>query len=381
MSSNQNSLGSLNLVGERPIRKIAYTLHWDQAWGRGVIKKILGQTGVWLDSGYDARIFMLSPQENAAEIAAAIDATVPVTTRSYQGIAGRFVQYHPLTHLVDAWKPDMVYLRYSGAYPALVGLTRRIPSIYEINTDDLTDFQVERSYRGWYNRLTRGCLLSEARGMIFVSGEVARKPQFTCFGKPTIVIGNGIDLSAYEQLPAPLNPHPRLVFLAGSPEEPWQGIDKVSVLAEHVPAWEFDLIGVTQEQLGESVPANIRAHGFLDRSQYESILAQADVAISQLALHRKKMDENSTLKVLEYLAFGLPTIVAYTETDLPPPQPYILQLPNTPDNIVPYLATIRQFVEQMQGRRVPREHILHLDVRRKEHQRLEFFSRVLSAAH
>lgn len=359
------------------MRKIAYTLHWSPIWGRGILKKVLSQARSWLEAGHDVRLFMLTPAADAAEHIREVDSLVPVSIRLYHGLAGRFAHYYPLVRMVLDWQPDLLYHRYAGYYPALAALAGSLPTVFEINTDDVNEYRIGPAYRYWYNRLTRRRLLSRARGMIFLTAEISRRPHFTCFHKPSTVISNGIALSRYSPLPPASNPHPRLIFI-GSPGEPWHGIDKIFLLAERFPAWCFDVVGPHAAQIEHPTPANLTLHGPLDRSQYEPLFAQADVAIGTLALHRNKMQEASPLKVREYLAFGLPTIIAYNDTDFPDQHPFILQIANTPDNVLVEVERIAQFVEAVRGRRIPRSDIEHLDVAYKERQRLEFFHRVLA---
>jgi len=279
--------------------------------------------------------------------------------------------------MVAKWKPDIVYARFEGCYPALVTLAAHIPLVLEIQTDDLAEYQLGPAYRHIYNRLTRGWLLARARGMVFLSHELAQKAHYTCFRKLSTVVSNGIDLSSYPPLPPEHNSWPRLVFI-GSPGAPWHGIDKLGLLADRYPDWHFDIIGVPSAEVPEMVMPNVTFHGILDRVHCEDICKRADVGIGTLALHRKDMEEASPLKVRQYLALGLPIIIAYVDSDLPEPRPYILQLPNTPDNVATHLSTIGRFVEQVKGLRVPRAEICHLDTRQKEGVRLEFLNSLVN---
>ncbi|MFN3692462.1 MAG: hypothetical protein ACK4R7_06185, partial [Fervidobacterium sp.] len=74
-------------------------------------------------------------------------------------------------------------------------------------------------------------------------------------------------------------------------------------------------------------------YGMLFLDKYTPIMQQADIGISTLAPYRKKMNEASPFKVREYSALGLPVIIGYKDTDLPDGAPFILQIPNTEDNI------------------------------------------------
>ncbi len=121
---------------------------------------------------------------------------------------------------------------------------------------------------------------------------------------------------------------------------------------------------------------NVKAHGFLSTESYSQILASADVAIGTLALHGKNMDEASPLKVREYFAYGIPTIIGYKDTDFAEPAPFLLRLPNTAANAQDSVQQIEYFVNTWKGQSVPREAILHLDVAGKEHQQLAFFDQI-----
>jgi hypothetical protein len=84
------------------------------------------------------------------------------------------------------------------------------------------------------------------------------------------------------------------------------------------------------------------------------------------------MHEACPLKVREYLAFGMPVIAAYEDTDIPPNADYFLRLPNDDTPLAPHLSSIRAFLKYWQGRRVPRFAVAHLDTAVKERQRLAF---------
>lgn len=102
------------------------------------------------------------------------------------------------------------------------------------------------------------------------------------------------------------------------------------------------------------------------------------MAVGTLALHRKGISSTSAIKTGEYLAYGIPTIIGYEETDFPDGHPHLLQLPNTPDNVSANINTIREFVERVRGQRVDRSSIAHLDIEVKERERLRFMARIAS---
>jgi hypothetical protein len=158
---------------------------------------------------------------------------------------------------------------------------------------------------------------------------------------------------------------------------PWHGLDKILRMAALFPRWSFDLVGTNAAEIQSGVPSNVKVWGHLACPEYLPLMANADCAIGTLALHRNGINEASPLKTREYLALGLPVIIGYKDTDFPQGAEFLLELPNTEDNVLAYHGRIRSFVESWRGRRVSREYIRHLDLDEKERERLHFFRQVI----
>jgi glycosyltransferase involved in cell wall biosynthesis len=346
--------------------RIAYVVERDLSAEDAIVKKIATQSRCWREMGHDVGIFALSPSDSVTPALADLQ----VVQKHRRGWLDWLSRYRQLIDDVIQWQPTCAYFRFSTYFPAVGRLMRRIPTALEINTDDVAEYRTTMTRRAYaYHRLTRGRLFRRCRGIVTVTQALA--DSLRGFGKPVIAVPNGIDLQEFSSLPAPHNDAPRLAFL-GSPNMPWHGVDKVANLAKLNPDWEFDLIGPPAGSICQSAPGNIHLHGYLDREEYEPLLAKCDVAISSLALHRNSMDEASPLKLREYLAYGIPSIIAYTDTDFPKETSFLLQLSNTPRTIEENIDAIRNFVKQAKGTRVSREAIAHLDVREKESKRLFF---------
>ena len=354
------------------VNHLAYLLHWNEGPHSGVFKKVVRQTRLWAESGRAVSIHVISrkPWEQAWRNAAPHAA---VYFYPYQGFRSRWRAWSEAAHSLLALKPDLTYFRYDLFMQPLAALARDIPVVVEVNTDDYTEFCLQFGLRCLHNRLTRDRLFKLAAGVVFMTHELAASPYFVKFKKPQTVIANGIDLEAIPVTPPPENERPRLVFM-GADGLPWHGVDKILWLARQRPTWRFDIIGGHEQ---DDPPPNVVFHGVLGRDAYGRILTQADAAIGSLAAHRKGMDEACPLKTREYLAFGLPVIAAYRDTDFPEGAPFLLQLPNTETNVRTSLDAIDAFVAAWRGRRVDRKALTHLDVRVKEAQRLAFFEDVL----
>lgn len=356
--------------------RIAYVAHWDVSSETGILKKMAAQIRTWIAEGCTVRYFVVSPGDTVW--AGVRDLPIHVTRG--KTFWQRVLRMRDLYDAVVSWEPDIVYLRFSTYYPVLEAIVDRYPTVVEINSDDVREYRLMLSSTKYLlHRLSRSRLLRRVRGMVFVTGEIVSRPYFARFDKPALVLGNSISLSDYYVLPAPCNRVPRLVF-SGLGKSPWHGLDKVLHLAASCPDFTFDVIGHATDDFGQRIPDNVQVHGVLTRPAYEPILARADVAIGSLAMHRNGMDEGSPLKLREYLAYGIPSIIGYRDTDFPGEYPWLLRLPNTPDNVAISLDYIRRFVTRMRGVRVPREAVEHLDVRRKERKRLDFMEDVLANA-
>ena len=347
--------------------RIAYVAHWDVGRESGVLKKMAMQTRLWQEKGQDVRLFALSKSPGIWEGFGSI----PTHVVARGNILARQGNWSDLANAVLAWKPDVCYMRFTTFYPALGRMLRKVPTIFEINSDDLLEYRLRLSrsrYR--YHRTTRGLILRRARGLVVVGEQLARN--FRRFDKPVIVISNGIDLREYQVLPVSTSATPRLAFMGYG--QAWDGVDKVHRLAEAFPKWRFELVGPPAPP---SVPANIRYHGVLRQSEYKQILTHCHIGIGPLALHRKGMNETSALKTTEYLAYGLPTIVGYRETDFAEATPFLLEIPNTEDNIERCAPQIADWVKQWKHRRVLHSQIAHIDATNKEDKRLAFFHTIL----
>jgi hypothetical protein len=281
-----------------------------------------------------------------------------------------------LVHAVRRFNPRITYLRWDVFYPPMLWFPQRAALVVEVNTDDLQENALGSRLRAAYNARTRGFILGRAKALVFANGsELSTRASFRRYPGRHCVVTNGVDLEAYPALPAMPKEHPRLVFV-GSAGQPWQGIDKLMTLAAMRPQWQIDVVGM--DRLTQESPANLTWHGRLERPDVLRVLAEADVGVGALAIHRKGMDEVCALKVREYLAVGLPVVYAGRDPDTDGLGEYVLRIANTESNVVDDLGRITAFVQRSQGVRVPRSAVGHIDTACKEKQRLALFDDLAS---
>jgi hypothetical protein len=363
--------------------RIAYvSLHWARTKNTGVGKKIQNQIETWRRLGHEAQLFMhASRYEPASDLIEA--EVIPYEIRGkLQTEINRIRAASHMIEAVEKYKPDIIYLRYSIYVYPTHRLMKIAPTVEEINTNDLTQHEDLGGIYSLYNRFTRGIFLSRVHGLVAVSRELEVSPAFASYRKPTCVIANGIDLMAFNSLPAPSNDTPRLVFI-GSPGYIWHGVDKLVDFARRSPDLQVDIIGYESLSEFEPLPANLNLHGYLSAEAYRTVLARADLAISSLALHRIGLEEASTLKSRECLAMGIPVVMGYHDTDLGGLDcDFLLKIPNKEDNIQTHGEAIRAFAYKVRGVRADRSVLEpRIDSLRKEETRLKFFDQILSHEH
>jgi glycosyltransferase involved in cell wall biosynthesis len=361
--------------------RIAYvSLHWPRTLSNSVGKKIQRTLHAWGTAGHETRLFMHTARHEPSGELLPGEHFVYEGANKLQVELSRMRAAAGLVEAIAAYAPDLIHLRYGMYVHPIHRLTRIAPTVEDVTTNDLIQHQELGQVYALYNRLTRGLLLRRVHGLVAISKELACSPAFAPYRKPTLVLANGIDLENFEPFPAPANEIPRLVFI-GTPTVGFaaHGLDKLVYLAELCPDVRVDVIGYDGFPGQWPPPANITFHGYLPAERYRPVLAGADVAISSLAFHRVGMQEQSPLKSREYLAYGLPTVVPYVDSDLDDLDcDFLLKIPNTEDNIRTHAALIRDFAYRMRGRRVDRSMIAdRIDTRLKEAKRLEFFQKVV----
>jgi hypothetical protein len=361
--------------------RIAYFVVWNEAPNgttfKGVFYKIHAQIQMWQMLGHDVKLFVQTQAAGGFAKSYVPLEQIPTHISRYTSLIDRLQQGSSQFAEMRRWEPDIVYCRHAFFIPFLRDMARTFPTVVEINSDDMAQIVAQDGYKHqyWYFRLTRGLWLKHIRGFVHVIGELAERRHYTQFRKPSIVIGNSVDLSAYPTLPAPDNTTPNLVFIASTAL--WHGVDKIIKLAHHFPQWQFHLIGPLTDEVKAQLPANMTAYGYLTPEQYRWIMEKADVAIGSLAMHRIGLLTGSPLKVREYLSYGIPTIIGYQDADFPQPVPFLLTLPSVEGNVEAHYDEICNFVEKWRGKRLPREQVAHLDTKIKEYQRVEFMREIL----
>jgi len=361
------------------MRIASISLHWPRTKDSGVGKKLDRQIRLWQAGGHEARLFMHTSRY--APLSTLISAEViPYDSAGKLGTEfNRTKAAREVIASVKAYQPDVIYIRLAMYVYPVHRLVKIAPVIGEVNTNDIEQHKELGVVLSLYNRLTREILLKRVSGLVSVSEELARDVSYSAYHKPIRVISNGIDLSTFQPLDAPTNKTPRLVFI-GTPGYSWHGVDKLVELARRYPDLQVDIVGYEQLPEYEPLPPNLTLHGYLNAERYRKVMAGCDLAIGTLALYRKGMEEACPLKTRECLAYGLPMVLPYVDTDLKDlDADFLLRIPNKEDNIQTHGQAIHDFAYRMRGRRVDRNLIASIDQVAKEVERIRFFEEIVSS--
>jgi hypothetical protein len=371
--------------------KIAYIASGVSSKFDGVNKKLLSTINKWNEMGHDARLILVEDKTYIPPIEFLNNPSVMLIHYKKRL---EFYLSKCLLEDIEKWDPEVIYVR--GIVPHYMRSLRLFGKrgyliVQEVNTNDIAEIRnilfesiLKFNLNGvkWTSLylIARKIILRRIDGIVLLSNELAR---IIPKRKPRIVVGDGINLKQYPEWKDKKSYRQsdyNIVFL-GTSDRSWYGINKIVMIANEFPEFTIHLIGLYEDVLKNySVfHNNIKCYGFLEREKYEFLMKEMDVAVGSLSLHVNGMTESSPLKGREYLAYGIPTIIGYRDTDYYDKTPeYILQLPSSDDNVRNNLDQIKTFIERSKKMKIDRNEILHLDFEDKEKKRIDFFISLLS---
>lgn len=352
--------------------KLAYLLYLSIENQRGVWQKILDQSTM-LSDHFDIRIYVLSPNNSDAQIDKSAH-KFKISVSTYNSRFDQIIKILQVAEAINEFQPSGIYFRYGTYFPIFELLFRRYPTVIELNSNSRVEIKTQNIIKNMFHTRTAERIYRLASGFVAVTDEI--KSQYSIYNKPSMAIGNGIDLSRITPLETHNDPIIRLAFM-GSPGARWHGVeDIISAAASAFSKFDFDIIGYTKDEFPHATE-NVHFHGYLNPDQYRIILSRATVAIGSLALYKNDMQQGSTLKAREYLALGLPTILGHSDVDFPEQVEYILTVPNCPGAFGESRPQVEEFISKWRGRRIERGLISNLDTQIKENARAQFIQTII----
>lgn len=366
--------------------KIAYLAIIDVTSNYGVPKKIHYQLEGWRKAGAVCEFFgVASDAESQNRL---LDGQIIQRAKKKYALTQWVSDRRAFAKLVEAivsWQPDLVYLRWGYPKPEFLEIAHTFPTVIEVNGDVIRTAKVSASNRrflgrflGIYVRMTAPALWKRAAAFVAVTNEVAQLGYIKKWKKPIGVFPNSVNFSEYSICPylSDQNALPRIVFIGNVSH--WHGLDKLINLARQtVGKLEFDVIGCNEAP--EYACSNVYFHGYLSRDEYVRVFSRATVGIDGLALYRKDMNEACALKIREYLACGLPIILAAEDTALIGVQrDWLLRIGNFEENVSDHIKEIVDFAYRCRGIRVSHDESKeYIAASYVEERRFQFLSSLL----
>ena len=355
--------------------KIAYIIDWNIHGDSGVMNKVVAKISIWESLGYEVHLCIVSRQTQEQYITKHLSHVTVFETPEMKWLpgaglkkyVGRTRAFHQLSVFVRKLSVEVIYFRQSRWYLPLDKLFNRIPTVMEVNSDDLSEKKLSGSkINQFISALGNKQLTRKIKGIVAVTGELATLYQQENLKR--LVLSNGIlvneNKAAYQK-----QLRPQLIF-AGTPGQPWHGFEKVYDMAQKLPEFDFHIAGPSRPDNINFT--NINFHGYLNTEKLVELYQIIDVGIGTLSLYLKNMSEACPLKVREYLYYGLPVILGYKDVDVEG-EKFTLNIGNYEDNVRDHIDRIREFVWSYYGNRVDKKIINPLiDLKEKEKKRLTF---------
>lgn len=307
-----------------------------EAWP-GVLRRLAEQARAAQDLGLDLRFTVLCRDGGGIRDGVEL---LPITV-----CGSRLSRCRAIAHSRAFDDCDAAVLRYPTAVDLGIGglLDRHGHHlITEHHTDEAAEYRtINPGPVGWLRsaieRRRKPTFLARVAGIVAVTEELRRLESAAAPGRPSTVIGNGIDVSAQAAHgPAAADSQRLRIFWACSTFASWHGLDRMlaALARRHAgAAVELHLAGRLDPSQKLAITAcqsphlQVTAHGSLGPTALDQVMRSCHIAIGCLALHRKGMTEACPLKVREAVARGMPIAIAYHDPDLPDSLPGIIRLP------------------------------------------------------
>ncbi len=362
--------------------KLTYIVEVDPLVHSGIIKKINNQISIWREQGNEVQTLVLWPKASTSQDKKYIEGTYfsnKVLDQLPQGFMNTYLtKITTIKHVKKAlnnFNPDLVYIRQNIWYPGLPDVLRQRKTVMELNSVDFMEMEFYSSLKKKVYLWGKKRLLKAISGLVAVSPNILE--HYGEYKIPKKVVSNGIDLSKFELQKIPMQKKEQInLIFVGSANMQWHGLDTIFELARRLPDYSFDIVGYELKDLSEDVPSNITYHGWVNSEQLQTLYQKSNLGIGSFGNHLVGKKTDSTLKVLEYLASGLPVILGHRDTDFHGAD-FLFKITDENHELLP-AEQIKGFIEKNKHRKVTHEELKKIDSRTKEGERLQFFKDLLN---
>lgn len=358
--------------------KIAYILEVNPYQNSGIIKKVNDQVDNWQRNGHQVSLFSPwpKPRSTSKNYINAIFLSSKFLVLFPDGFIKNFLNKifcsSKLKHQLKVIGPDVLYIRQNTWYPGLTNILRQHKTILELNTVDTIEIKYYPKLKRTIYLFGRERILANAKGLVAVSPDILKYYQHYRHLK-TAVVSNGINLERIRKIKK--NEKSELINLVfvGIKSTEWHGLEKVITLANALPEYFFNIVGPDKSE-GEKYPSNVKFHGWVDKKQLEEIYSHNHFGLGSFSNYLVGKETDSTLKVREYLAYGLPVILGHWDVDFNNVD-FVFKATDENHKIIDY-TLIRDYIEKNKNKVVENINLKIIDSNTKEQERLTFFNEI-----
>lgn len=361
--------------------RISYIIEVDPFVNSGIIKKINNQVAIWESDGHHVQKLILWPGASSTGKTRYIEGenfSNKILDHFPEGFiktyTTKILSIAQVKKALNSFKPDIVYIRQNIWYPGLTNVLKRYTTVLEINSVDYLEMEFYIPLKKKTYLFGKEKILAAAKGLVAVSPDIL--DHYKQWDLPMTVVSNGIDLSKFKTAPAPeANVQPSLIFV-GSKNMYWHGLGKIVELAQKFPQYTFKIVGYDKKDVDQNLPDNMQFYGWLNSAELDRLYDESNIGIGSFGNHIIGKNTDSTLKVLEYLAKGLPVILGHWDVDFAKSD-FVFKITDS-DNKFISTEKIEAFIEANKRRRITKDEIEIIDSKNKERQRLDFFQSILN---
>jgi glycosyltransferase involved in cell wall biosynthesis len=252
---------------------------------------------------------------------------------------------------IDLINPDFIILRDIGYFPLIYTILRMSKSKIYVDVQSVlfNELEVMRK-NGFIEHILKRRYFRNIQGLLTITDEIA---QFEMNFNPqlkTCSTGNGYSGSVttlFKKCERYIN-----LLFTGSPKMPWHNIERLLKSYDTYIAstgdkdtFKVHIVGMNQYDIEyQTKNENVIFYGYISNfEELSRIYQKADIGVGTLGLYKNNMKEAAPLKVREYLSFGLPVIIGYTDVDLSNDLPFVMQVENS-DDLIDF-SKIKKFYE------------------------------------
>lgn len=253
----------------------------------GVMQKISSQIEIWKSLNFKINLVT--------------DITTTSTIKKYAARYLVLFRYFVLMKNSDCF----IYLRQTPQLPLYASMLSRRNFSCEVNADIKSESINYSIIKKVFAFFLPQQIHNIASSTFYVSLELKKRMDLS--KRSAYVFPNSLRALPSEHV----LPRSNNVVFVGTPEYQWQGFDLFLSICQAMPKYKFHVIG------SDSGPShfNLKYHGELIENEYRKVMGTMDFAIGTLAFHRAGITEGSPLKVRDYLAYNLPFVIGYNDSD------------------------------------------------------------------